>query len=97
MHFLISRHACFQKLLSTTNEIVGEVKKTRYLFIYDQTRIHVDEVEGLGSYMELEVCLRDDETLEYGAEAAEKIMKELGIQKSSLITGAYMDALNTLA
>jgi adenylate cyclase class IV len=33
----------------------GQVKKRRLLFMYQQTRIHVDKVEGLGNFMELEV------------------------------------------
>lgn len=33
----------------------GEVRKQRWLYLVGQTRIHVDQVEGLGSYMELEV------------------------------------------
>lgn len=73
-----------------TNGPVGDVKKTRYLFLYGQTRIHVDDVQGLGTYMELEVCLKDEETLEYGTEVAHKIMEQLQISKDSLVTGAYM-------
>ena len=35
--------------------IKGDVKKTRFLYMVGQTRVHVDEVEGLGNFMELEV------------------------------------------
>lgn len=35
--------------------VKGVVKKTRMLYMVDQTRVHVDSVEGLGDFMELEV------------------------------------------
>lgn len=33
----------------------GVVKKKRLLYLVGQTRVHCDEVEGLGCFMELEV------------------------------------------
>lgn len=42
-------------LLDTALGSTGRVKKVRRLFLVDQTRIHVDSVEGLGDFAELEV------------------------------------------
>ena len=71
----------------------GVVKKTRYLYLVGQTRVHLDDVEGLGQFMELEVVLRDDQSDNEGQAIANDLMKKLGIESSDLIEGAYMDLL----
>ena len=58
-----------------------------------QTRVHCDQVEGLGDFMELEVVLEDNQTTEDGQAIAEDLMVKLGIDSSKLIAGAYMDLL----
>lgn len=47
--------ACVQAVLSDALGVKGEVRKERRLFLIGQTRVHLDTVEGLGHYMELEV------------------------------------------
>ncbi|MEN9531216.1 MAG: hypothetical protein RIQ83_440 [Pseudomonadota bacterium] len=77
---------------------IGRVRKTRTLFLAGRTRIHLDLVEGLGHFLELEVVLEDDELLEAGIQEAHDIMTHLGVEPSQLIEGAYMDLLaETLA
>jgi predicted adenylyl cyclase CyaB len=71
----------------------GIVCKTRFLYLAGQTRIHLDDVEGLGYFMELEVVLRDGQTDAEGQAIAEDLMNRLGIQKEDLLEGAYMDLL----
>ena len=44
-----------QTVLSRSLGIKGIVKKKREIYMVGQTRVHVDEVEGLGNFMELEV------------------------------------------
>ncbi len=44
-------------------ERILQVKKTRWLYIVGQTRVHCDRVEGLGDFAELEVCLTDDQVI----------------------------------
>ncbi|XP_041636984.1 uncharacterized protein LOC121505596 isoform X2 [Cheilinus undulatus] len=80
-------------VLSDALGVKGEVKKERRLFLIGQTRVHLDEVEGLGNYMELEVVMRPEQTVEEGQQIAEDLMEKLGVSKESLVTGAYMDLI----
>ena len=80
-------------LLASLGPTKGVVKKSRHLFMYGQTRIHLDQVENLGNFLEFEVCLAQDETIEYGTEIATKLRKIFEIKDEDLIAGAYLDDL----
>jgi predicted adenylyl cyclase CyaB len=90
----VSDPEAMERVLANSIGVKGEVKKTRYLFIYEQTRIHLDNVDHLGYFLEFEVCLKPEETIEYGTEIAEQLMKVFEIKSENLITGAYMDKLS---
>ncbi|XP_035720069.1 uncharacterized protein LOC118440729 [Vespa mandarinia] len=81
-------------ILTISNGTLGVVKKTRRLFMIDQTRIHIDDVHGLGSFLELEVALNDDQDVSYGEKITQDIMKKLDIEPEHLISEAYIDLLN---
>ncbi|MCC5861044.1 MAG: class IV adenylate cyclase [Gammaproteobacteria bacterium] len=72
---------------------VGRVVKRRRLFLVGRTRIHVDQVEGLGDFMELEVVLAEGEPEDAGIHEAEALMATLGIAKAALLDCAYVDLL----
>ncbi|CAK9818789.1 Putative adenylate cyclase MJ0240 [Anthophora plagiata] len=76
---------------------VGIVKKVRKLYMIGQTRVHVDNVEGLGNFLELEVFLTDEQDAEFGEKIAQDLMAKLGIQSDDLIAEAYIDLLNKSA
>nr|XP_061809588.1 uncharacterized protein LOC133600598 [Nerophis lumbriciformis] len=80
-------------VLSDALGVKGEVRKERRLFLVGQTRVHLDDVEGLGHYTELEVVMRPEQTLEDGQKVAEALMEQLGVTRDSLVTGAYVDLL----
>lgn len=73
--------------------IRGIVKKTRYLYLAGQTRIHLDDVQGLGQFMELEVVMEEGQSDAQGQKIAEDLMSALGVESADLIDGAYMDLL----
>ncbi len=72
---------------------VGRVRKRRVLFLAGRTRIHLDKVEGLGHFLELEVVLADGEPADVGVREANDLMKKLGVKPSQLIEGAYVDLI----
>jgi len=72
---------------------VGRVRKHRKLFLVGRTRVHLDEVEGLGDFLELEVVLVDDEPAEAGVREARELMEKLDIKPPQLIDDAYVDLL----
>ena len=73
--------------------VAGFVRKTRELFLVGRARIHLDEVEGLGTFAELEVVMQEDHTLKSGKSLAAGLMQKLSINKADLIDRAYIDLL----
>lgn len=71
----------------------GRVQKHRTLFLVGRTRVHLDDVKGLGHFLELEVVLEEGELAEAGIREARSLMARLGIQASQLVEGAYVDLL----
>jgi len=82
-----------RNVLELSYGIRGIVKKTRYLYMSGQTRIHLDDVEGLGQFMELEVVMQEGQSDSEGQLIAEGLMAGLGVESSDLLDVAYMDLL----
>jgi adenylate cyclase len=80
-------------LLEKALGLRGIVRKQRLLYWVGSTRIHLDEVEALGSFMELEVVLAQGQSREEGETIAIELMARLGIADQDLIQGAYLDLL----
>ena len=73
--------------------ICGRVRKRRTLYLAGRTRIHVDRVEGLGDFVELEVVLAANESVDDGMREAYHLIAKLGIDVAALVEGAYVDLL----
>jgi predicted adenylyl cyclase CyaB len=82
-----------KRVLELAYGIRGQVKKTRYLYMVSQTRMHLDDVEGLGQFLELEVVLSPGQGDAEGQAIAEELMNRLGVERSDLLEGAYIDLL----
>ena len=73
----------------------GVVRKRRTLYLVGQTRVHLDEVDGIGPYLELEVVLEPDQSSENGAAVARELMATLGISAEDLEANAYIDLIDS--
>lgn len=99
-YYSIARTATPRQLLEVLSSAYGvqqTVTKTRVLLLAGQTRIHLDSVQGLGSFLELEVVLREDQAPEEGHRIARHLMAALEIDDGDLLEGAYADLLRNQA
>ncbi len=75
----------------------GRVRKQRTLYLVGRTRVHIDRVEELGDFVELEVVLEEGEQEVEGVREAEELLEKLGIPQSALVGRAYVDLLEDSA
>jgi adenylate cyclase class IV len=69
------------------------VAKERRLFIWDDVvRIHLDQVDGLGHFIEFEAVMGSGDTAVATAEAqVERLRQAFGIEDADLIACSYSD------
>ena len=68
------------------------VDKQRDLYLWRHTRIHLDEVAGLGSFLELETVVTD-QTQEDAERECREVQAAVGIPEEDLVPGSYADLL----
>src|SRR5262245_48507458 len=60
----ISKPESLRQILEKQLGVLGIVRKQRLLFFIGATRVHLDRVEGLGDFVELEVVLEPDQSVD---------------------------------
>jgi predicted adenylyl cyclase CyaB len=63
------------------------VAKRRTLFLWRHTRVHLDDIEGLGAFLELETVITDQSEADARAEIAEA----LAIRDQDQLACSYVD------
>src|SRR6266403_6365065 len=82
-----------REALSLAYGRAGRVRKHRTLYLIGRTRVHLDRVETLGHFLELEVILAEGESPDAGVKEARALMTALGLGDEQLVEGAYVDLL----
>jgi homotetrameric cytidine deaminase len=88
--------APLREALDAAYGAVVTVAKTRRVLLWEGVRIHLDEVAGLGSFLELEALA--DPGSDLGAEHAKiaRLRAELGIEDAHLVARSYADLVQEL-
>ena len=81
------------RALTASLGVRGIIKKRRDLFLVGPTRIHVDQVESLGDFMEIEVVLSPEVQDSEGARIGAEWLTQLGIEPEAQLAEAYIDLL----
>jgi predicted adenylyl cyclase CyaB len=82
-----------RQTLSLAYGQAGRVLKSRTLYLIGRTRVHLDRVDQLGDFLELEVVLEEGEPADIAVREAHCLMAQLGIAPSDLVECAYVDLL----
>ncbi len=85
--------AALREALTRACGLLGRVQKQRLLLMVGPTRIHLDQVQGLGDFMELEVVLNAGQSDAEGAAIAESLMRALGLADAHRLAGSYLDLM----
>jgi predicted adenylyl cyclase CyaB len=82
-----------KEALSKALGVLGTVVKRREVYVVDGTRVHIDDVEGLGEFIELEAVLASGESGESGEARVGRLAEALGIEEADLVDTAYVDLM----
>ena len=80
----------FKQIATMALGVKGVVEKQRELWIFGDTRIHLDEIRDIGQFVELETVIR--EQTEEEAQTEHQLVKNaLGIKEEDLVSVSYSD------
>jgi adenylate cyclase class 2 len=80
-----------KEMLSRSNGVLTEVRKSRELYIWENVRIHLDRVDAAGRFIEFEVVLDAGQTEEQGVRKLETLCHHLRIEPEARLAQSYAD------
>ncbi len=82
-----------KKMLESAVGILVVVEKKREIYFLDTIKFHLDRVDGLGTFFEIEVGKSElcDEAGQYGQ--CKELLMQLDIGEEHLLTGSYSDMM----
>jgi homotetrameric cytidine deaminase len=94
--YVLAPVAAAAELTEALDAALGTVEvvlKRRRLLLWEGVRIHLDEVVGLGSFIEFEAVIPDAGDLETARRKVARLRDELAITDEMLVSAGYVDLL----
>ena len=82
------------KILESALGRIAVVEKQRMLLMRDNVRLHLDRVDGLGEFGELEAVIADGDDPEASRGAVDETLAALGVEEADLIDVSYFEMLS---
>jgi ribonuclease HI len=93
-HLMPVRDAdALENLLANAAGILARVKKVRRIYLLENVRIHLDEVKGLGRFIEFEAVVGEKHPEEACRESIRRLMRRFQIKKEDLLPASYSDMI----
>ncbi len=89
----VADHVALIAALTDSLGVRVVVEKARRLLLWRNVRIHLDRVEGLGDFVELEAVAASPGGLEVERDRVEELRETLGIADEDLVAHGYADLL----
>ncbi len=90
---LIADPAGLRAVLAGALGVRGEVRKVRELWLWHNVRVHLDDVEGLGTFVEFEAVVDDSSDEALSLVRLEELARRLGLDPAGDVGCSYADLL----
>lgn len=84
-----------KEVLEACLGVAAVVRKSRRLYLAGSVRIHIDEVEGLGSFVEFEAVLAEGASDDEAFRTVRWLMSEFAIAEEDLVAMSYSDLVES--
>ena len=81
-----------RSVLATVLGVRVVVAKTRDLYLWDNTRVHLDAVDGLGTFVELETTVYGDE-VDTAERECQQVFVDLELDERRVVGPSYADLI----
>jgi adenylate cyclase, class 2 len=85
--------SAMRTMLAAALGVIAEVRKRRILLMRDNVRLHLDRVEGLGEFGEIEAVIAPGDDPERSRGAVDELLRALGVAPEDLIEQSYFQLM----